>query len=89
MPAPRSAPVLLAQYLVDTFATGFHVPWFNLKDLLITAACKTLTTPLLYTVKGYIPDIIANGLEVMQILVQEQQGAGWSEKKGDVQSRVR
>ena len=35
--------VLLAQYILESFAKGFHVPWFNLKDLLITAGTKALT----------------------------------------------
>ena len=76
--------VILAQYLVNTFTTGFHVPWFNMKDLLITAACKALTTPMLYAARNLMPNMISNGLEVMQILEQQQEGAGYGAKAGDL-----
>ena len=75
--------VLLAQYLVNTFTTGFHVPWFNFKDLLITAACKAITTPMLYAARTWLPDMMTNGLEIMQLLEQQQEGAGYGKKSGD------
>ena len=75
--------VLLAQYLVDTFTTGFHVPWFNMRDLLITAASKTLTKPLLFTVREYLPVIMANGIDIHEILVQLQEGASFGDDAGN------
>ena len=80
--------VLLAQYLVDTFTTGFHVPWFNMRDLLITAAAKTLTKPLLYTLQTYFPKVIAGGIETMEILIQQQEGASFGKNEGDVSRHV-
>ena len=38
--------VLVAQYIIDSFSKGFHAPWFNMKDLLITAGSKAITRPL-------------------------------------------
>ena len=75
--------VILAQYLVNTFTTGFHVPWFNMKDLLITAACKAITTPMLFAARTWLPDMMTNGLEIMQLLEQQQEGASFGGKSGD------
>ena len=47
--------VLLAQYFIDSMTKGFHVPWFNFKDLLITAGSKSLTRPIVGFVYKYIP----------------------------------
>ena len=64
--------VILAQYIVASFSRGFHVPWFNLKDLLITAAAKAVTAPLLFALSESLPESLADGLEVMQQLVELQ-----------------
>ena len=39
--------VLLSQYLINTAARGIHVPSFSFKEVLVTAASKTLTRPLI------------------------------------------
>ena len=39
--------VLLSQYLINTAARGMHVPSFSFKEVLVTAASKTLTRPLI------------------------------------------
>ena len=64
--------VILAQYIVASFTSGFHVPWFNLKDILITAAAKAVTAPLLFALSESMPESLADGLEVMQQLVEIQ-----------------
>jgi len=64
--------VILAQYIVASFTRGFHVPWFNLKDILITAAAKAVTAPLLFALSESMPESLADGLEVMQQLVELQ-----------------
>ena len=75
--------VLLAEWVLNTFYKGFHFPWFNMKDLLITAACKALTTPMLYAARNVLPNMITNGLEIMQLLEQQQEGASFGGKAGD------
>ena len=64
--------VILAQYIVASFTRGFHVPWFNLKDILITAAAKAVTAPLLFALAESMPESLADVLEVMQQLVELQ-----------------
>ena len=48
------------------------MPWFNLKDILITAAAKAVTAPLLFALSESMPESLADGLEVMQQLVELQ-----------------
>ena len=64
--------VILAQYIVNSFTSGFHVPWFNMKDILITCAAKAITAPLLFAVSESMPETLADGLDVMQQLVELQ-----------------
>ena len=64
--------VILAQYIVASFTTGFHVPWFNMKDILITCAAKAVTAPLLFALSESLPESLADGLDVMQQLVELQ-----------------
>ena len=65
--------VLLAQWVVATSYKGFHFPWFNMKDLLITAGSKTITRPLVYSVSGMLGNIgVTDGLAVIDELVNRQ-----------------
>jgi hypothetical protein len=65
--------VIVAQYIIDSLSKGFHVPWFNLKDLLITAGCKSLTRPIVGLTYGYLPSNAQENLRVLEILFQRQQ----------------
>jgi hypothetical protein len=67
--------VILAQYIVDSMTKGFHVPWFNFKDLLITAGSKSLTRPLVAFVYKYVPSAVQDNLRVFDYLVQRQRQA--------------
>ena len=64
--------VLLAQYILESFSKGFHVPWFNLKDLLITAGTKALTRPVVGFVYKYLPDNAKENLQIVDILISRQ-----------------
>lgn len=64
--------VLLAQYILESFAKGFHVPWFNLKDLLITAGTKAITRPVVGFVYKYLPDNAKENLQIVDILISRQ-----------------
>lgn len=80
--------VLLAQYCVSTFAQGFHVPWFNMYDLMITSASKALTAPLLYSVRAYLPNFIGDGLEFAEFLAEGQFEANrFADAKSAVQGK--
>ena len=67
--------VLVSQYIIDSMSKGFHVPWFNFKDLLITAGSKALTRPLTAFVYKYVPSTVQDNLRVFDILVQRQSNA--------------
>ena len=64
--------VLLAQYIFASFTKGFHVPWFNMKDLLITAATKALTRPVVGFVYTYLPSNAQDNLQLLEILFNRQ-----------------
>ena len=64
--------VLIAQWIIATSSKGFHFPWFNLKDLLITAGSKAITRPLIYSVIDKLPIDAQAGFAVMDALVQNQ-----------------
>ena len=64
--------VLIAQYILESFSKGFHAPWFNLKDLLITAATKALTRPVVGFIFTYLPKDAQTNLRVLDVLVNRQ-----------------
>ena len=64
--------VLVAQYIIESFAKGFHAPWFNMKDLLITAGTKAITRPLVGFVYKYLPENAADNLRLVDTLVTRQ-----------------
>ena len=66
--------VLLAQWVIATAYKGFHLPWFTVKDILVTAGAKALTRPLVYAVADKLPAGQV-GWEVMDELVNRQVAA--------------
>mgnify|MGYP001061627218 FL=1 len=64
--------VLLAQWILDSFAKGFHVPWFNMKDLLITAGTKALTRPVIGFIFTYLPGAAQDNLLVVDEMIRRQ-----------------
>lgn len=74
--------VLIAQYIIQSFSKGFHVPWFNLKDLFITAGSKALTRPLIGFIYKYLPADMATNLAVVDIMVGRQRTSS-SLKRGN------
>ena len=64
--------VLIAQWIIATASKGFHFPWFNLKDLLITARSKALSRPLVYSVIDKLPIDAQAGFAVLDQLFQNQ-----------------
>ena len=67
--------VLVAQYIIDSFAKGFHAPWFNMKDLLITAGTKMLTRPIVGFVYTYLPENAQENLAILDGLIERQREA--------------
>ena len=64
--------MLIAQYILESFARGFHAPWFNMKDLLITAGTKAITRPIVGFVYTYLPSNAQDNLRVVDELVKRQ-----------------
>jgi len=67
--------VLVAQYIIASISKGFHAPWFNMKDLLITAGSKAVTRPLIGFIYRYLPTDAADNLDVVEHLVRLQREA--------------
>ena len=66
--------VLIAQWILATASKGFHFPWFNMKDLMITAGSKVLSRPLVYSILDKLPVDAQAGFAVMDQLIQNQVG---------------
>ena len=64
--------VLAAQWVVATASRGFHVPWFGMKDLMITAGSKIISRPLVYSVYAKLPAQASDALAVIDALIQRQ-----------------
>ena len=65
--------VLAAQWIMNTFSTGFQFPWFNMKDLLITAGAKTITRPLVKSIVGFLPKDASDAIHVVNAMIVQQQ----------------
>lgn len=66
--------VLLAQWILESFTKGFHLPWFNLKDLLIIAGTKSVTRPVIGFIFTYLPKGLQDNLRVVDELIRRQRG---------------
>jgi hypothetical protein len=64
--------VLLAAWIVASFTKGFHAPWFQMKDLLITCGTKAITRPVVGFLFEYLPDDAQLNLRVLDQLVEMQ-----------------
>ena len=60
--------VLFARYLLELMggARLLHLPWDNVRDLMITAVSKAITRPALATVGGFLPQTIKSGYDMLQ-----------------------
>ena len=67
--------VLLAQWVLHTFYSGFAFPWFNMKDLLITAGAKTITRPLTAMIIDYLPADFQDALHLLNGIITKQSEA--------------
>jgi len=66
--------VFAAQYIVSSFGQGVHIPKkFSVSDILVTAASKTATKPLIKAIWNFLPkDMVQDSLEaVNQMIVQQ------------------
>ena len=72
----RAVPaVFLAQYVVGTSQSGFHMPKVSIKDILITAAAKIITRPLTKLIFDFSPAVVKEHIERMRLLFARQETA--------------
>ena len=66
--------VALAMYVVDTAKGGFHVPFrkFTIADVLVSAAGKALSRPIIGSMYKFIPEAMQTPLEETNKLVVRQ-----------------
>ena len=69
----KGAPgVYLAEYIVNTFNGGIHMPRPALKDAGVTLVGKAITRPIAAIVLPYLPANLQESFEVLDILFQRQ-----------------
>ena len=64
--------VFLAQYVCNTALSGLHAPKLNFRDILVTAASKMITRPLISFLYPHIGEMLRNNLDVVEELVARQ-----------------
>ena len=64
--------VLLAQWVINTFAKGLHFPWFNMRELMITAGAKILTRPIAGALYPYMPASLQDGNIMINNVLKRQ-----------------
>ena len=69
--------VFAAQYVVSVAQKGLHMNFksVSVKDLLITAASKALSRPIINMVYTKLPEQLATGIDEHERMVQRQQAA--------------
>ena len=64
--------IFVAQYITNTALQGFHMPKISMKDILITAAARILTRPLLKYGYQYMPQAVADNFDANDTMVANQ-----------------
>jgi hypothetical protein len=64
--------VLLAQWVLNTFAKGLHFPWFNMRELMIVAGAKLLTRPIAGALYPYMPASLQDGNIMINSVIKRQ-----------------
>ena len=64
--------VFAAQYVCNTALQGLHAPKLNFRDILVTAATKVITRPILSLLYPYLGDMFRSNLDVIEELVSRQ-----------------
>ena len=76
MDGAKGVPALfVAQYITNTALQGLHAPKISMKDILITAAARILTRPILKYGYQYMPQAVADNFDANDTMVQNQNKA--------------
>ena len=64
--------VFIGQYVINTAFQGFHMPKISMQDMLITAASKVLSRPLLAAVYPKLHKQLADNFDVTDSMIENQ-----------------
>ena len=67
--------VFAAQYVCNTALSGLHAPSLNFKDILVTAASKIITRPIVSFLYPFMTDAMRDNLQVVEALINRQRNA--------------
>ena len=67
--------VFAAQYICNTALSGLHAPKLNFKDILVTAAAKIISRPLLSILYPLLGDTFRSNLDIIEELFVRQRAA--------------
>ena len=67
--------VFLAQYIINTGASGLHIPKLSVKDVLVTAASKAISRPLIVLAYPKLHATLQANFDLENALEQAQNAA--------------
>ena len=67
--------VFAAQYITSVATRGFNVPKVSVKEILVTAASKMLSKPLINVVFTKLPKAVKDNFEIENMMEQKQAAA--------------
>ena len=76
--------VLFAEYVLETFRRGFHMPKLAMKDIMVTGFAKTATRPITVAVFPYLPVDFRATFLVMEAVFAKLALTGRYQKAKDV-----
>ena len=73
MDGAKGVPAVFAStYIVNTYLAGLHAPKLDVKDILITAAAKIATRPLMSMIYPRLGDGFRNGQDALNVMFRQQ-----------------
>ena len=80
--------VLFARYLIELIGGEriLHLPWDNMRDLLVMAVSKIITRPVVSSVGKFLPDTIQEGYNFLQQRFDGQAFQGRAQTPGAIEN---
>ncbi len=76
MDGAKGIPAVFAStYIVNTYLQGLHLPRLNFKDILITAASKVLSRPVMSLAYPQLGETFRNGQDAIEATFEAQRAA--------------
>ena len=67
--------VFAAQYITNVANKGFQIPKVSVKEILVTAASKMLSKPLINVMYDKLPKAVKDNFEIQQMMEMKQAAA--------------